>query len=146
MSLDVQVRKCSHPRDLRIRQADGGWQCGVEFCFHVASGARVRRGKSARRLGTDGERRTEKRYGWVKTGEYGGINDHVGTMAVVQQKTTREGAPKTWLDIYGRLERNAGGKIPLILFSFVKQGTPTQDFILIRGADWLALHGKDAAE
>jgi hypothetical protein len=33
--------------------------------------------------------------------------------------------------------------VPVILLSFVKQGVDTEDFMVVRGRDWLALHGKD---
>jgi len=109
----------------------------------VRDEAKARRGKSSRRLGHDGERRSEKRYGWRKVGEFGGITDLEGTMAIVQQKTSRRAAPSAWLGIFGALAARAGGRIPLILLSFVKNGMPTEDFVLIRGSDWLALHGRD---
>jgi hypothetical protein len=105
--------------------------------------ARSRRGKSSRRLGNDGERRSEKRYGWRKTGEFGGIDDLVGTLHVVQQKTTRSAPPLRWKGIFARLDERAAGRIPLLLLSFVKAGVDTEDFVIVRGKDWLALHGKD---
>lgn len=113
------------------------------LCGVVKDEARSRRGKSSRRLGADGERRSEKRYGWRKTGEFGGIDDLVGTMHVVQQKTTRAAPPLRWKGIFARLDERAAGRIPLILLSFVRAGVDTEDFILVRGKDWLALHGKD---
>jgi hypothetical protein len=112
-------------------------------CGRLQDLALSRRGKSSRRLGSDGERRSEKRYGWVKTGEFGGIDDLVGTMHVVQQKTTRSSPPLRWKGIFARLDERAAGRIPLILLSFVKAGVDTEDFVVVRGKDWLALHGKD---
>jgi hypothetical protein len=116
-------------------------QC--ERCHAIRDEAKARRGKSSRRLGHDGERRSEKRYGWRKVGEFGGITDLEGTLAIVQQKTSRRAPPAAWLSIFRALETRAGGRIPLVLLSFVKQGIDTEDFIVIRGRDWLALHGKD---
>jgi hypothetical protein len=112
-------------------------------CPAVRDETRARRGKSSRRLGHDGERRSEKRYGWAKVGEFGGITDLQGTLAIVQQKTSRREAPKAWQSIFRALEARAGGRIPLILLSFVHQGNDTEDFIVIRGKDWLAMHGTD---
>jgi hypothetical protein len=113
------------------------------WCGHVQDIERTRRGKSSRRLGNDGERRSEKRYGWRKTGEFGGIDDLVGTMHVVQQKTSRRSAPVAWKGIFARLDERAAGRIPLLLLSFVRAGVDTEDFIVVRGKDWLALHGRD---
>jgi hypothetical protein len=132
-------RKCSHPRRLRFTDPYGRWcQCGHEF-----DPTTVRRGRSSRRLGSDGERRSEKRYGWRKTGEFGGIDDLVGKLCIVQQKTTRAAAPAKWKGIFARLDERAAGRVPLILLSFVKAGVDTEDFVLVRGRDWLALHGTD---
>jgi hypothetical protein len=102
-----------------------------------------RRGKSSRRLGHDGERRSERRYGWRKVGEFGGITDLQGTLAIVQQKTSRRPAPPKWRGIFAALDARAGGRIPLLLLSFVRAGVDTDDYIVLRGRDWLALHGKD---
>lgn len=112
-------------------------------CSAVRDETRAKRGKSSRRLGHDGERRSEKRYGWAKVGEFGGITDLAGTLAIVQQKTSRRAPPTRWKSIFAALEARAGGRIPLILLSFVKAGVDTEDFILIRGRDWIALHGQD---
>lgn len=112
-------------------------------CGTIRDEVKAKRGKSSRRLGHDGERRSEKRYGWRKTGEFGGIDDLVGTMHVVQQKTTRSAPPLRWKGIFARLDERAAGRIPLILLSFVKAGVDTEDFVVVRGKDWLALHGRD---
>lgn len=119
----------------------GTWTCAR--CPAIRDETRARRGKSSRRLGHDGERRSEKRYGWRKVGEYGGITDLEGTLAIVQQKTSRRAPPVAWKSIFAALEGRSGGRIPLILHSFVRAGVDTEDFIVIRGRDWLQLHGKD---
>ena len=112
-------------------------------CNVIRDEAKARRGKSSRRLGHDGERRSERRYGWAKVGEFGGITDLQGTLAIVQQKTSRRAPPPAWQSIFRALEARAGGRIPLILLSFVKQGVDTEDFIVVRGRDWIQLHGLD---
>lgn len=115
-------------------------------CYRPKDAALSRRGKSARRLGHDGERRSEKRYGWRKVGESGGIDDLIGRLFVVQQKTTRTAPPLRWKTIFNQLDSRAAGRIPLLLLSFVRHGVDTEDFILVRGRDWLALHGRDSEE
>jgi hypothetical protein len=109
----------------------------------VRDETKARRGKSSRRLGHDGERRSEKRYGWRKVGEFGGITDLEGTLAIVQQKTSRRAPPAAWLSIFRALEARSGGRVPLVLLSFVRAGVDTEDFVVLRGRDWLALHGLD---
>jgi hypothetical protein len=115
-------------------------------CGHLRNETLTRRGRSSRRLGSDGERRSEKRYGWRKVGEFGGIDDLQGKLMIVQQKTTRAAPPAKWKGIFARLDERAGGRVPAILLSFVRAGVDTEDFMLVRGRDWLALHGKDEPE
>lgn len=123
---------------------DGRTWAACLRCNAVRDETKSRRGKSARRLGHDGERRSERRYGWTKVGEYGGITDLEGTLAIVQQKTSRRDAPPLWRGVFAALAGRAGGRIPLLLLSFVRQGVAAEDYIVIRGSDWLALHGTDA--
>jgi hypothetical protein len=137
-------RKCRRHTWIRtVVIATGEDAISCARCPAIRDETRARRGKSSRRLGADGERRSEKRYGWRKTGEFGGIDDLVGRMFIVQQKTTRSLPPIRWKGIFARLEERAAGRVPVILLSFVKQGVDTEDFMVVRGRDWLALHGKD---
>ena len=144
--VELEPRKCRRHQwvfthGLSYRVDGEGYVC--RRCGRERDVALARRGKSSRRLGHDGERRSEKRYGWRKTGEYGGIDDLQGKLAIVQQKTTRAAPPLRWKSILARLETRAAGRVPLLLLSYVAQGKDTEDFIVIRGQDWLALHGKD---
>jgi hypothetical protein len=140
------------PRRCRRHEWEDRWQGlpdnpvlvkGCRRCPAIRDEARAKRGKSSRRLGHDGERRSEKRYGWRKVGEFGGITDLEGTLAIVQQKTSRREPPKAWMSIFRALEARSGGRIPLVLLSFVHAGIDTEDLIVIRGRDWIQLHGKD---
>jgi len=132
------------PRIANGLDADLGGDVVCRLCGVIRDEAKARRGKSSRRLDHDGERRSERRYGWQKVGEFGGITDLQGTLAIVQQKTSRRAPPPAWQSIFRALEARAGGRIPLILLSFVKQGVDPTDFIVIRGRDWIQLHGLDA--
>ena len=145
--VEREPRKCRR-HEWAVRPTGYAMEMTAELvcrrCGKVRDEVKAKRGKSSRRLGHDGERRSEKRYGWAKVGEFGGITDLQGTLAVVQQKTSRRAAPLAWKSIFAALEGRAGGRIPLILLSFVHQGVDTEDFIVVRGRDWLALHGTDA--
>jgi hypothetical protein len=134
-------RACRHPKWITLDD-----QVTCTRCGRVRDDTLVRRGRSSRRLGHDGERRSEKRYGWEKVGERGQITDLRGTLLKVQQKTTRGAAPIKWRGIFRELELVNDGRTPAILLSFVRQGTPADDYIVIRGSDWLALHGMDRPE
>lgn len=154
-AVELEPRKCKRHQWGRVQgigryDEATGHELGIlvdqqtcSRCGKPKDEARSRRGKSSARLGKDGERRSEKRYGWRKVGEFGGITDLEGTLAIVQQKTSRRPAPSAWMGIFRQLEARAGGRIPLILLSFVRAGVDTEDLVVIRGRDWLALHGLD---
>lgn len=122
---------------------DAPMYVGCVRCLRPRDEARVRRGRSSRRLGSDQERRAERAYGWEKIGERGEATDLRGRMFKVQQKSTRRAAPAVWRDAFARLDATRDGRVPLLLLSHVRQGLPTEDYVVIRGADWLDLHGRD---
>jgi hypothetical protein len=115
-------------------------------CGTIRDEARSRRGRSARRLGGDQERRARDRYGFEKVGQYGGITDLRGATKKVQQKASRRPAPPRWQGIFRALDAVADGRTPAILLSFVRAGVGTEDFFVIRGSDWLDLFGRDEGE
>ena len=121
----------------------------VEWCVRCHRHrdiARSRRGKSSRRLGNDQERRAEKRYGWEKIGERGEKTDLRGRMFKVQQKASRRPTPALFRDVFAGLDATRDGRVPLLLMSYVRAGVGTEDFIVVRGSDWLELHGRDTIE
>jgi len=138
VSLVRSDRKCRRHEWLREDLSAVCLRCGV-----LQDLVRSRRGKSAHRLGGDQERRAEKRYGWRKIGEYGDVDDLRGRLMKVQQKSTRAAAPLRWKRIFAALAGTNDGRVPALLLSYVRQGVPVEDFIVVRGEDWLALHGKD---
>lgn len=115
-------------------------------CGTVKDEARSRRGRSSRRLGNDQERRAEKRYGWEKIGERGEKTDLRGRMFKVQQKASRRPTPALFRDVFAGLDATRDGRVPLLLLSYVRAGVGTEDFIVVRGSDWLELHGRDTIE
>lgn len=129
---------CHFPAEEPFRAVDVCLRCGK-----AKDEVRSRRGKSNRRLGADQERRIERVYGPRKVGEYGDPVDHLGRLGKWQSKSHRTAPPK-WLA--GPLARMAGIRddlVPLLILSYVRQGKPTEDFVIVRGCDWLALHGRD---
>lgn len=137
-------RRCSHPKPHRVTLPEGGWQCAS--CSTIVTPETMRRGRRSRRLGTDQERRAERRYGWEKIGERNQATDLRGRLFKVQQKATRSAPPSKWMRIFGDLDATRDGRVPLLLLSFVRNGLPTEDFVLVRGSDWLDLHGRDEPE
>lgn len=131
---------------MSLRAWDGTMAPVCSRCGKPKDITRSRRGTSSRRLGNDQERRAERRYGWEKVGEYGQATDLRGRMFKVQMKATRRAAPSLWRDVFAALEQTRDGRVPLLLLSFVHVGKPAEDFVVIRGTDWLDLHGRDEPE
>lgn len=139
----AKAKRCRHPRDRR-RQSDAGVSCGS--CGKFIDWQQLAKGRSSRRLGGDQERRIERVYGPTKIGERGDPVDHLGRLFKWQSKASRRAAP-AW--IKGPLERMAGlygDRIPVLILSFVRPGVKPEDYIVISGRDWLALHGRDSDE
>jgi hypothetical protein len=111
-------------------------------CGRVQDPIASRRGKSNARLGKDQERRAERRYGWEKIGERGEKTDLRGTFAKVQMKASRRPIPALFRDTFAGLDATKDGRVALLLLSFIEP-RGTADFVVIRGDDWLALHGED---
>lgn len=119
--------------------------------------AAPRRGRSARRLGGDTERRLERVYGPRKVGEFGDAIDLIGRDFVWQSKATRRDDWPNWLMLVdgpvirpapalvircaAAMAPIANGKAPLVIQSLVRQGVPTEDRIWVRAIDWMHLHG-----
>ncbi len=136
-------KKCGHYKSFRTGNPDGGWTCR---CGKVVAGEQVKAGRRHRRRGNNGELRSRDRYGWIRVGQYGGIDDLLGRLFIVQQKTTKAAPPATFANNFRRLDERAGGRMSLLLLSYVRQGVPAEDYIVIRGRDWLALMGRDEPE
>ncbi len=116
-----------------------------------------RRGRSARRLGGDTERRLAARYGAKKVGQFGDPIDLLGRIFAWQAKATRDAmpgwlaavdqpvwhtpAPAIVVQSVAAMEPILAGRIPLVVQSFVRQGVPTEDRIWVRATDWRDLHG-----
>jgi hypothetical protein len=64
-------------------------------------------------------------------------------LAPARYRDTRAAAPLRWRGIFRELDTVNDGRIPAILLSFVRAGVPVDDYIIVRGRDWLALHGRD---
>lgn len=121
-------------------------------CNQPRDDARVRLGKSARRLGGDQERRIERIYGPRKVGEYGDPVDHLGRDWKWQSKATREAKPlwlsavllPTWretvpawvITALERMEPYHSELKPVVIRSYVRRGVRPEDYLFIRGYQW----------
>lgn len=136
-----QPRKCR--RHEWVTYFDGSVSTYCARCGRVRDDAKARSGKSSRRLGADQERRIERVYGPRKIGERGDPVDHIGTVCKYQSKASRS-APPAWLSgPIKRMDGLYGDRLPVLVVSYVRPGVPVEDYIVMRGRDWLALHGRD---
>lgn len=134
------------PRRCRRHEWVTKWGDGLTFCGrcgHVKDEQKARQGKRNRRLGGDTERRLERTYGWEKIGERGEKTDLRGKLFKVQSKASRRPAPALIRDTFTGLDATKDGRIPLLVLSFVRADVGTEDFVVLRGSDWLDLHGTD---
>ena len=130
-------------------EARVAWLNGPDYlpywcaCGAIKDTALSRRGKSSARLGKDQERRIERVYGPTKIGERGDPVDHLGKLGKWQSKSTRGPVPKWLADPMRKMDGLYGDRIPLLILSYVRQGVPVEDYILMRGSDFLDWHGRD---
>lgn len=128
-------------------------------CGRVRDEAAYARGRSARRLGGDMERRIERVYGPTKIGERGDPVDHIGGVWRWQSKATRADPP-VWLAavavptyrqtlpaaLRAAFDGMAGLYDPrtsVVVRSYVRPGVRTRDWLIIRPSAaraWFALY------
>ena len=124
-------------------------------CGAVRDTDAPRRGRSARRLGGDTERRLERVYGPRKVGEFGDAIDLLGRDFAWQSKATRDPMP-AWLASVDEptiakpsavvvraaaaMDPIRGHRLPLVVQTFVAR-KGTTDRIWVRAVDWWRLHG-----
>lgn len=125
-----------------------GCACGV-----VRDPEKSRRGTSSRRLGHDQERRIERVYGPRKVGEFGDAIDLIGRDFMWQSKATRAPAPRISDEVLPFAARAyvarpmaamlalRTDRLPLLVRSWVQNGKPTVDLIIVEWEAWVNLHG-----
>jgi hypothetical protein len=114
------------------------WKCGKP------KDASSRRGRTSLRAGKDAERAIARAYGGKRTGQYGGPDDVLTSMFVVQSKAGGWFSERVWAELV-KLPRS-GGRIPtLVVSDRPGPGHPTRRYVVRMLADDLDLHGPDAA-
>jgi hypothetical protein len=103
----------------------------------------ARRGKQSRNYGNRAELAVARRYGGEKIGHAGGPVDVRGKDFNVQVKTHRRLPPAEWRKAFGGMSANLE-RVPRLLLRFLPgPGLPPDDYIVIRGDDWLRWFGRD---
>jgi hypothetical protein len=126
-------------------------------CGKVRDLEGYRKGKSADRLGKEQERRIERVYGPRKVGEFGDAIDLLGRDFMWQSKSTR-GLMPGYLYLgqndllsmrplahvtnpIAAMCRLRSDRMPLLIRSWVRQGVPVTDVVIVRAIDWANLYG-----
>lgn len=108
---------------------------------------RSRRGKNNRARGNSHELSVARKYGGEKVGQLGLPEDIRGSEYRTQVKTHQRPAPAEWRKAFTALEAVRDGRTPRLIVRFlVGPGIPADDYIIIRGRDWLDRFGRDDEE
>jgi hypothetical protein len=114
-------------------------------CGHVLDATLVKRGKNNRKRGGAAELDIARTYGGEKVGPLGLPEDIRGKLFATQVKVSQRAAPPMWLREFSKLE--GGARTPRLILRFTRQGglatDRTQDFVVMRGSDFLDLMGRD---
>lgn len=103
--------------------------------------ARQRRGRNNRSRGNRSELDIARTYGGEKVGPLGLPEDIRGKQWATQVKVSQRTPPPMWLREFAKL--STGSRTPRLILRFSRQGVKPEDFIVIRGSDWLDWFGKD---
>lgn len=104
-----------------------------------------RRGRNNRLRGNSHELKIARRYGGTKTGPLGTIEDIRGKTFSSQVKTKNGTAPASWRKVFIQMDAaDLQGRIPRLILRFLPgPGFPAEDFIVMRGQDFLDFFGVD---
>lgn len=105
-----------------------------------------KRGRNNRKRGNSHELSVARKYGGEKVGQLGLPEDIRGTEYRTQVKTHQRLAPTEWRKAFAALEAVTDNRTPRLIVRFLQPGVPADDYIIIRGRDWLDRFGTDEEE
>jgi hypothetical protein len=116
-------------------------------CGAVRDDVAIRKGRNNRKRGGAAELDVARRYGGEKVGPLGLPEDIRGKSWRTQVKTSMRQVPAVWQREFAKMDGQRDGRTPRLILRFTRRGGlpdgRTQDFIVIRGEDWLRWFGKD---
>ena len=119
-------------------------QCGL---FYEDFVARQRRNRNNRKRGGRTELAVARTYGGEKVGPLGLPEDIRGKSWRTQVKVSQRSVPPMWQREFAKMATQRDGRTPRLILRFTRSGGlaqgRTQDFIVIRGEDWLSWFGRD---
>jgi len=105
--------------------------------------ARQRRGRNNRSRGNRSELDVARTYGGEKVGPLGLPEDIRGKLWRTQVKVSQREAPPMWRAEFAKLAGQRDGRTPRLILRFTRQGVKAEDYIVVRGEDWLEWFGRD---
>jgi len=105
--------------------------------------ARQKRGRNNRKRGGGAELDVARTYGGEKVGPLGLPEDIRGKLWRTQVKVSQREAPPMWRAEFAKLAGQRDGRTPRLILRFARQGVKAEDYIVVRGSDWLEWFGRD---
>jgi len=103
-----------------------------------------RRNRNNRSRGNRAELAVARKYGGEKTGPLGQPEDIRGAEWRTQVKTHQGLPPARWRKVFAALDTQHDGRLPRLIERYLPgQGIAADDYIVVRGSDWLAWFGRD---
>ena len=110
-------------------------------CGHPQDPVLSARGRNNRRRGQRHELAASRRYGGENIGALKQASDLRQGMFKVQIKTHQGRPPSQLMALFAALDATADGRTPVVLHRYLQPGKRAVDLFVIRGDDWVALHG-----
>lgn len=112
-------------------------------CGKVEDPTASRRGRNNRKRGGRAELDIARTYGGQKVGPLGLPEDIRGKSWSTQVKVSQRAAPTMWTTEFGKLDGATDGRTPRLILRYTRPSVGSEDFVVVRGADWLAWFGRD---
>jgi hypothetical protein len=116
------------------------------ICGREQSPALAKRGRNNRKRGNSHELAIARKYGGEKVGPLGLPEDIRGAEYRTQVKTHQRPAPAEWRKAFASLEAVTDNRTPRLIVRFLQPGVPADDYIIIKGRDFLDRFGRDDEE
>jgi len=136
-------RACGKEFLARSTNWPGGFFCSRKCADGEQPSEAVRRGRNNRLRGNSHELKIARAYGGEKVGQLGKPEDIRGAEFRTQVKTYQRLAPVGWRKAFAALEATVDARTPRLILRFLRPGVPADDYIVIRGSDWLDRFGRD---
>jgi hypothetical protein len=137
MTVFGRERVTAHPRRPH-RYIDGVCPCGA-----VEDEVRTRRNRNNRSRGSRAELAVAREYGGEKVGPLNLPEDVRGKSWRTQVKVTQRPVPAMWAKSFRGMDSHKDERTARIIIRHTRPGAGHEDFVIVRGKDWLDWFGRD---